>query len=124
MSSKTKNILNWVVAGLLAFMFAGAGIGKFAMGEAVVQQFAAWGYPAWFVYVVGIGEILLAAVILVPKTRRLGIFLTWGWALGAILTHVFAAELEQIIGPLVFAVVATILFLLGRAKAKSTPQTA
>jgi uncharacterized membrane protein YphA (DoxX/SURF4 family) len=66
-----------VIAGLLAFAFAGAGLFNAIGGAAVQAEFIRWGYPAWWNFVTAAFEVLGAALIVLPETR------IWGLALGA-----------------------------------------
>ena len=48
MTAKTKNIIVWILAGLLAFAFIGAGITKLLGVEMQIKNLESWGYPLWF----------------------------------------------------------------------------
>ena len=67
-----------ILAWLLAFAFAGAGIFNAMGGVAVQARFLSWGYPAWWNFLTAALEILSAALIILPDTR------IWGLAVGAI----------------------------------------
>lgn len=67
-----------ILAWLLAFAFAGAGIFNAMGGVAVQARFLRWGYPAWWNFLTAALEILSAALIILPDTR------IWGLAVGAI----------------------------------------
>ncbi len=45
MTDKTKNIIVWILAGLLAFAFIGAGITKLLGVEMQIKNLESWGYP-------------------------------------------------------------------------------
>jgi uncharacterized membrane protein YphA (DoxX/SURF4 family) len=67
--------------------------GKFApggtfAGEPYSQKFVEWGYPSWFRFVVGSGEIVGALLLLVPRRRFLGAALLGVILVGAVLTHI------------------------------------
>jgi uncharacterized membrane protein YphA (DoxX/SURF4 family) len=52
------------------------------------DKFVNWGYPAWFSYVVGAGEIFAAVTLLLPRRRFLGAGVLVITMVGAIVTHV------------------------------------
>ena len=74
----------------MAAEFVVGGIAKFLPGEtwfgpAAADRFVDWGYPAWFRFVVGAGEIV-AGVLLVTRRRVLGAALLVVILTGATLT--------------------------------------
>ncbi len=52
------------------------------------EKFVAWGYPAWFSFVVGGGELLAAFMLVLPRRRFLGAAVLVIILVGAIATHV------------------------------------
>lgn len=89
----------WALAGILALFFAGAAVAKLVGSQEMTEAFHAWGYPAWFRYVVGAGEILGAILLLFPHKNMLGAPLRfWGAVdlvvimVGAVGTHIVHAE--------------------------------
>ena len=54
--SRSLNIATWVIQGLLALVIGGSGASKLFQAR-WIEQFATWGYPDHFVYVVGILEL-------------------------------------------------------------------
>ena len=56
---KAKAILSWIVAVLLALAFLGAGSAKLTSQPMMVSNFAAWGFPGWFLYVTGAIEVVV-----------------------------------------------------------------
>jgi len=74
----------------MAVEFVVGGVAKFLPGEtwfgpAAADRFVDWGYPAWFRFVVGAGEIV-AGVLLVTRRRFLGAALLVVILTGATLT--------------------------------------
>src|SRR5260370_23807624 len=47
-----------------------------------------WGYPAWFSFVVGGGELLAAVMLVIPRRRFLGAVLLMFILTGAVATHI------------------------------------
>ncbi len=84
--------LTWTLIGLLAVVFAAAGITKLLAMDPNPANFAAWGYPSWFLYVVGAGELAAAILLLWRPTSGLAAILLIGDMVGAAATHVRAGE--------------------------------
>ena len=92
MNNKTKNIIGWIITGLLVLAFLMAGGVKLSGQEEMVQNFDKWGYPIVFMYVIGLFEILGAIGLLVKNFRifsAIGLILLM---LGAIGTHLINGE--------------------------------
>lgn len=113
----------WVLAGVLALAFAASGVGKLAGSGNVVEGFEAWGYPLWFMYVVGVGEVLGAGLILVPGRKALGVSLRfWGAMVlavvmvGATGTHLVYAEYPMM--ALTLALLGLLAYLAKTARAR------
>ena len=51
-------------------------------------KFVHWGYPAWFAFVVGAGEIFAAIMLLLPRRRFLGTVVLAFILTGAVATHI------------------------------------
>jgi len=51
-------------------------------------KFVNWGYPAWFAFVVGAGEIFAAIMLLLPRRRFLGAVVLAFILTGAVATHI------------------------------------
>jgi len=111
MKTKTKNGLTWVLAGLLALAFIGAGLTKIL--EAQIKNLQSWGFPLWMRFPIGLGEVALAIGLLIPACRKLAIYATFAWTVVAVLTHVQAAIL--------FSAIAGIVLLLQKGQA-AAPQ--
>lgn len=77
-------------------MWVFAGIMKLIGDQAQVDNFENWGYPAWFLYVVGVGELALAAAVLWPRTTYYAGLAAVGWAIGTTATHIAASEWAMI----------------------------
>jgi len=85
-----------VMAWLLAFAFAGAGLFN-ALGGAVAQaQFVRWGYPAWWNFVTAALEVLGAALIVLPGTRFQGLALVAMVLIAAIATVTWRGEYKHL----------------------------
>ena len=120
MTAKIKNILVWVLAGLLAFAFLGSGITKLLGVEMQLKNLESWGYPLWLRFPIGLSELAFGIGLLMPSYRKWVIYGIFGWAMIAIYTHIQASppQYEMLGGPLVFLVLNSVL--LGVTKSKST----
>ncbi len=121
MTAKTRNIFTWVLAGLLAFAFLGAGLSKLIGAEMQIKNLESWGYPLWMRFPIGLSEILFAIGLLIPAYRKLIVFGVFGWGLIAIYTHIQATppQTHMLAGPIVFLLLNTALFFLSKANSKS-----
>ena len=87
----------------LLFLFSGAT--KLAGMAFQLEDFAGWGFPAWwFLYAVGGAEVVGAALLFSSKTRVGGAIFLSVMMLGAISTHLRVGEFLLLPGP---------VFLLG-----------
>ena len=116
MTAKTKNIIVWILAGLLAFAFIGAGITKLLGVEMQIKNLESWGYPLWFRFPIGLTEIAFALALLIPKYRKLTLYGIFIWTLFAVITHLRAGQANMIAGPILFGVLALTIFFLIREK--------
>ena len=95
---KTVGLWSATVLATLAFLIAGGS--KLAGASQHVEAFARWGYPGWFLYVVGACEIAGALLLVVPRTATFGAFVLGCLMLGAIGTHLRAGEGPHTLAPL------------------------
>jgi uncharacterized membrane protein YphA (DoxX/SURF4 family) len=98
---KAKTIVSWIVAVLLALAFVGAGTAKLTSQPMMVTNFAAWGFPGWFLYVTGAIEVVSAIMILIPRTALIGTALLICTMICALLTHLTHGQAAMIGAPLV-----------------------
>ena len=83
--------------------------GGMKLGGMQVMQFEIWGYPAWFQYLIGVGEVAAGAGFLMQKTRFLASAVAIVIMLGAIYTVVTN---DGLVPPLVVPVAALLLAVL------------
>ncbi|MBR1229100.1 MULTISPECIES: DoxX family protein [unclassified Bradyrhizobium] len=79
----------WVVRGLLALAFAGAGAAKLYGVPMLVEEFQHIGLGQWFRYLTGALEVLGAILILAPSLAAFGAVLLICIMIGATVTHLF-----------------------------------
>lgn len=116
MTSKTKNILTWIVSGLLAFAFFGAGLTKIIGLEMQIQNLESWGYPLWFRFPIGLSEVGIAVGLLLPKFRKMVSYAVFPWVVVAVFTHLQATPPQYggIGAPIFFGILASIILILSR----------
>ncbi|MBR1195092.1 DoxX family protein [Bradyrhizobium sp. AUGA SZCCT0240] len=79
----------WIVRGLLALAFAGAGGAKLYGVPMLVESFQHIGLGQWFRYLTGVLEVLGAFLILTPSLAAVGAVLLICIMIGATVTHLF-----------------------------------
>lgn len=88
MSPKIRNIVTWVVTGLLALLMVASGAMKFIDPAKSSVYFDAFGDMAWLQKVIGVLEILGAiAVIALPQLRKFAALGLMVIMFGAIYSH-------------------------------------
>ncbi len=88
MTERTKNIVNWVLAGLVAFIFIGSAVSKLTANAEALEAAAKFGLSASTYSLLGIIELVAVALFLYPKTGIIGTLLLVAYMGGAIATHV------------------------------------
>lgn len=101
MSTKTRNIINWVLAGLVAFIFIGSAIGKLTANAEALEAAAKFGLNATTYKILGVIELLSVGLFLYPRTGILGTLLLVAYMGGAISTHVEFAQ--PLIAPIIIS---------------------
>jgi uncharacterized membrane protein YphA (DoxX/SURF4 family) len=113
MAKTTKrNIVLWVVQGVLAAMFLLAGVPKLVMSA---EQMTAPGpiqLPVAFIRFIGVCEILGALGMFLPGLTRIKPGLTPLAAAGLVIIMIGATVVNLVDGPAAFAIVTAILGLL------------
>ena len=96
-----KQIGTWALTVALAGFFLLAGGVKLQGAPAQVDNFAHWGYPEWFLYVIGVVEVVGGIGLLAPRLAAYAALLLGGTMLGASLTHLVHNEMKAFPIPLV-----------------------
>jgi hypothetical protein len=107
MTTKTKNIINWSLAGLVGFIFIGSAISKFMGSAETIQMAASIGLSAETFKIVGVVELLSVLLFLIPRTGIIGTLLLAAYMGGAIATHLTHGQ--SIIAP---AVIEAIIWIV------------
>jgi uncharacterized membrane protein YphA (DoxX/SURF4 family) len=105
-AERSKLIGVWFATIALVGVFFFSGASKLAGRSPMADRFTYWGYPEWFLPVVGAAEVLGSVLLLIPRAAFLGSILLGAVMAGAVYTHVRHAEWF----PALFVVI--IIFLL------------
>lgn len=87
MSTSTRNIIAWIIQGLLGLAFIASGIKKFMDLPGTVGMFSSIGLPGILAYVVAGGEVLGGIGLLVPRFTRFAAMGLIIIMLGAVVMH-------------------------------------
>lgn len=104
MDNKTKKIIGWVLASLVSFVFVGSGIAKLTGGNAEMAK--ALGGES-LMMILGVLELVMVILFLVPKTGIIGSLLMIAYMGGAMAVHLTSGQsivLQTIIQVLIWLV--------------------
>jgi hypothetical protein len=88
MSTKTQRIIGWVLTGLVGlFLIVASGVPKFIDFPGKQEMFGRLGISADLSPVLGVIEIAVAILFLIPRTSFIGAILVTGYLGGAVWTH-------------------------------------
>ena len=87
-----------------------SGAAKF-MGDTWQQMFAAWGYPVWFSYVVGVLEIAGALLLLIPRAATYAATGLIVIMVGALVTEIIQSQLGVFMPALHITLLSAIVLL-------------
>lgn len=91
--SKKLLIAGWIVSGLVAaFLIAVSAAGKFTEWEGKAEMFGHLGYTTDLMMKIGVLEVVLTILYLIPRTAFLGAILLTGYLGGATEVHVRAGD--------------------------------
>lgn len=102
--SKAMKITGWVITVLVAlFLMGPSALGKFVEWEGKEEMFSQLGFTTELMTKIGVLEVVLALLLLVPRTSFLGAILLTGYLGGATVTHVRVGD--PFIMPIIMGVV-------------------
>ena len=88
-NSRTRKIAGWILSGLLAVMLIGlSASGKFTEWEGKAEMMDKLGYPMDVIKAIGVVEVVVTLLFLIPQTSFVGAILLTGYLGGATATHV------------------------------------
>jgi putative oxidoreductase len=113
---KQKIIL--VLSALLGLFLINAGLNKFFnympvpenMPEAVVKDGMAMMEIEWLMPLIAVAEIIGGLLLVIPKTRALGVLVVFPVMVGILLTHIFVAPDGLLIALIMWAVLLWIIY--------------
>ncbi|MCG8337747.1 MAG: DoxX family protein [Proteobacteria bacterium] len=105
-----KKYTVWVISVLLTLAFFMAGGAKITGAEQIVQNFEKWGFPFFFLYVVGGSEILFAIGLWVPRLNGLSALGLVALMIGAVGTHVVFGEFNQLAPATILGILSAVVF--------------
>jgi hypothetical protein len=86
-----QTVTGWVLSGILAFVFLPSAFFKIAQPAGFLEEWTK-SYPAGAARPLGIIELTMFVLYLVPKTRYLGGLLMLAYLGGAVATHLHAED--------------------------------
>jgi hypothetical protein len=87
MTTKTKNIINWSLTGVVGFIFVGSAMSKFFGADETLQMVKSLGMSAETFKILGLIELLSVILLIIPRTGIVGTLLLAAYMGGAIATH-------------------------------------
>jgi len=103
----------WVPALFLAWVFARQGWAKFSDTSGWARAFAFWHFPVWFRILIGVMEVVAAALLLARRTAPIGAGLIAVVMLGGMGTHLYWGQPSQMTSELLPLILALVV-LAGR----------
>lgn len=89
--SNTTRIIGWVLSALVVALFFFSASGKLIGPPEVNAMFDKYGLRSWQLFI-GILEVAVALIYIIPRTHRVGTLLITGYLGGAMVTHMTAGE--------------------------------
>jgi len=109
-----KEIVAWLLALWLCWIFVRAGIDKFDDASGWSRAFRGWGFAVWFRVLIGVLEVLAAALVLLPRTAAYGAILIGVVMIGAAVTQLLHHRPHP--AAYMMLTLATVLFFLRRSE--------
>ncbi len=87
MNTKTRNTINWVIAGLVAFVFIGSAAGKLSGSADAAKMAEGFGISAGSFTLLGVVELIAVILFVIPRTGILGALVLAAYMGGAVASH-------------------------------------
>lgn len=110
MTTKTKNIINWSLAGIVGFIFIGSASSKLIGGAEALEMAKGIGLDANNFKILGLVEIISVVLFLIPRTGIIGTLLLAAYMGGAIATHLTHGQ--PLIAPIIIEAIIWIVSVL------------
>ncbi len=104
-----REIALWALSLMAVVVFLIAGFSKVAALDPHPANYARWGYPFWSMHVVGATEVVAALFLLYPRVATIGASALGVIMLGAVFTHLTAAEYMMALVPLVLLGIVSVI---------------
>ncbi len=97
----SRSVVVSVLCWLIGLLFVVTGGAKLAGAATVVAMFQHWGYPMWFMQLVGVVEVVAGIALLAPFSRIVGAAVLVIEMIGAAGTHALFGQWTMFFVPLV-----------------------
>ena len=113
MRTNKLRVTGWILSGLLAaFLIFASAMGKFLDWEGKEEMFAKLGYTTEVMTKIGVVEVIVAVLFLIPHTGFIGAILLTAYLGGATATHVRVGD--PFLMPIIMGVLIWIAYGLRR----------
>ena len=93
MTTSKSKLTGWVLSILLtAFLIGASATGKFTEWEGKAQMFEKMGFSTELMFKIGVLEVVIAVLFVIPRTGFPGAILLTGYLGGATVTHLRVGE--------------------------------
>jgi hypothetical protein len=107
-ASKKQRIVGWIISGIVGLFLGGpSAIGKFVEWDGKAKMFEHIGFSTELIFQIGILEVVLAMLFVIPRTSFLGAILLTGYLGGATVTHLRVGD------PFVMPIIIGIVMWIG-----------
>ena len=97
-------IVTWALSILIAIAFLPAAFLKFIGSPLEAQAFILFGLPLWFMYVIGVVEVVAAIGIFIPRYASIAAALAACVMLGAVIMHLTHGQTASAVVPFVLLI--------------------
>lgn len=111
-ASKKQRLAGWIVSGVIAAFLLFSAAGKFREWPDKATMLTHLGYSNETLTLIGVVELLVVVLFLIPRTAFVGVILLTGYLGGAAATHVRVGD--PFIMPILLGVVAWVGYGLRR----------
>jgi hypothetical protein len=105
--TKTQITAYWIVTVIIALESMVGGVADIMQEPIYIKTLLHLGYPAYFSVILGVGKVLAAVVILIPRYPRLK---EWAYA-GLVFQFIGAIASQIVVGATVTMLIAPFIFL-------------
>ena len=109
-----KSKVQIAVTVLLTLAFLGSGIMKLTGGEDIRQSFEQWGYPVFFMYVIGLCEVAGAVGLWLRRFSYAAKVCLIILMAGAVATHLVFDSLTEAVPPIILILLIALTLMLHR----------